>query len=412
MAKDRMLAKTEQKREKIAGERDAANAELQEAKRALAAAQAVTEEAKSAARQTKAAAEEAAEGGGAMDLAEDVIAHLPPEIALDDAAALALGCLLSRESWEAEEGLRQSGMQVLEDRATRRGEIPNDVGGDDHCQFRSLARQLRLSGFPRYAEIGHDTVRQDIVRYMRKNRRMAIDAQGGTMEGFAELKSGEKDFEAYLKRMAGRQWGDHLTLRCAAALYKARIHVLSSLPSWGDSPKLIPPIDKDVTVVRDLHLGHYYERHWVSIEPMPGQPAQQPAPAPAVEGETRLAKPDVGRRKACRSLVSADFGQVSSDLDLTSSDFAVFTPGLPKSAETRRRQATSDFGLTSSDFGLTEVCRNQTSTRLRQTSPDLALPDRSLTRSDVGRPRDVRPKSAEVRFRQASAGVETWRSLT
>eukprot|EP00660_Eupelagonema_oceanica_P005007 gene5007-5600_t len=99
------------------------------------------------------------------------------------------------------------------------------------------------------------------------------------------------DFDAYVERMEGREWGDHLVLLAIGSLHSADVKVWSSAPS-ADLPTVYRPLGPEVMVTRTLSLGHYHEYHWLSAEPRRGadppaaHEAQRP-PAPEVQrGET------------------------------------------------------------------------------------------------------------------------------
>eukprot|EP00666_Eupelagonemidae_sp_cell4sb_P000644 gene644-665_t len=89
--------------------------------------------------------------------------------------------------------------------------------------------------------------------------------RGEVPGAFVYFVGSAQDFDAYVKRVEGKEWGDHLTLLAAGCVYSAVIRVWSSLPSW-DAPRTFPPIDPDVQARRKLTLGHYHEWHWASVE--------------------------------------------------------------------------------------------------------------------------------------------------
>ena len=63
-------------------------------------------------------------------------------------------------------------------------------------------------------------------------------------------------------------WGDHVILWAAANCYQIAIHVISSLPGYGEV--IIKP-DCPFDQSKHLVLGHVHEVHYVSLQPLQGR---------------------------------------------------------------------------------------------------------------------------------------------
>ena len=81
---------------------------------------------------------------------------------------------------------------------------------------------------------------------------------------------GYQSWPQFLEEMAkDGTWGDHVVLLAAANNYKTPIRVISSLTDREVivvSPN--PPVSQGT---QPLVLGHVFEYHYVSLEPMPGK---------------------------------------------------------------------------------------------------------------------------------------------
>eukprot|EP00662_Eupelagonemidae_sp_cell21_P035192 gene35191-17694_t len=287
-AKEKLIAKLEQKLDTLRDQIKDVQGKHENAKITFATAQTATAVAESA------AAEEEKKKKQAVPVVP------PAAMEVDGAAAQAVADM---EHWLHEEratyeskisyAIAQSLLEVP--KAVLRGRLEKqklrikDNAGDDHCQFRAGARQLRLAG----EDVSHDQLRKDCVRFLRKNRK--------TLVGDTPIQSfvgSAAKFDAYLTRMEGNEWGDHLTLLAMLTMYKAKGVVFSSLDSWGDAPKEFFPLKRYLPLVdwegevsdggktdKELKFGHYHEYHWVSAEP------EQAAPPPAATAPVTAAAP-------------------------------------------------------------------------------------------------------------------------
>ena len=274
-SKERAAEKAEAKLEKLRAERAEAAQLYEQAKISLATAQTTTSVAEDAA--AKDAADKAQRKAGAIDADAGAPPPAPQSVDGparrrwdDDASAAAqllkdtaAATFLSKEVYTAHKKQLDPATAALRSKAADEGLRIQKIFGDGHCQFRALARQLRRLG----VNIEHDKLRADCVRWLRAHRSMSI---GGTpLESFTH-----QNFDAYLRRMARSEWGDHLTLLAVGSMHAAKIRVISSLESW-ERPQDFEPLDPDVRWNKVLTIGHYHEYHWVSLEPM----AKAPAPA-------------------------------------------------------------------------------------------------------------------------------------
>eukprot|EP00662_Eupelagonemidae_sp_cell21_P056130 gene56130-15472_t len=84
----------------------------------------------------------------------------------------------SKLAYAADQAALAPAKDTLRTRMRADAMAPHDVPGDDHCQMRSAARQLRLLGKRIDAEwlksISHVEVRRDAVQQLRKIRQKRI----------------------------------------------------------------------------------------------------------------------------------------------------------------------------------------------------------------------------------------------
>ena len=128
-----------------------------------------------------------------------------------------------------------------------------NVGGDDNCFFRALAKQVYSD------EQEHGRARQETIRYMREHRE--------EFEHFVH----DVDFDSYVDNMSmeGTYVEGQFEIQAAANTFNVRIKVYGR--SRDHDRTFTPLIDNLET--RDVYMAHYQAaQHYVVLEQMDRAP--------------------------------------------------------------------------------------------------------------------------------------------
>lgn len=132
-------------------------------------------------------------------------------------------------------------------------------------------------------------MRDQIVKWLKKNNSKPMDdgslGEATTLMTAAGCTS-TRGWKAYCNKMAmaGKTWGDQVTLVAACAVFNAEISVISSLRD--DCIQTIQcPAFWGIAVERTLVIAHYAEYHYASV--------QEKQYSDVVEGNISTTKSDV-----------------------------------------------------------------------------------------------------------------------
>lgn len=135
-----------------------------------------------------------------------------------------------------------------------------DTPSDGNCQFSAIAQQLQLQLNQHYSAF---QVRKAIVDFLRKNKIIL------GVDGLVDLSQFVDDWDVYLNQMEQEgEWGDHITLFAAPAVFQTTITLLSD--SLANVITIQPP--PGTQSLANLLLGHVSELHYVgliNIQPAP-----------------------------------------------------------------------------------------------------------------------------------------------
>ncbi|XP_071785767.1 uncharacterized protein [Asterias amurensis] len=133
-----------------------------------------------------------------------------------------------------------------------RGDTPRD----SNCLFHVLVDQLSRAKVN--SRLDHRQLRHQLVDHLRRN---PTNSDGEHLQSFLYVMT----WEEYLNRMEENEWGDQFILQAFSSLYQATIHIISSL---GENYNYIVTPIAETPRGQELILGHMFERHYISLEPL------------------------------------------------------------------------------------------------------------------------------------------------
>jgi len=154
---------------------------------------------------------------------------------------------------------------LLTNRLHENGRVMQPVDDRGHCQFDSIAKQLRRFGVLKT----YRDVRRDVAGWLRQNPSFKL-ANGTAISEYLDRSHDARTWEDFcdlvedVTEATSPFWGNHLTLLAAANVYEWPIRVWSTHEGqlWED----IDPVDKESGRRKlRLEIAHQPEFHYVSV---------------------------------------------------------------------------------------------------------------------------------------------------
>eukprot|EP00665_Eupelagonemidae_sp_cell47_P002615 gene2615-2029_t len=204
--------------------------------------------------------------------------------------------LLERAQYESriEQAIQASIIEPAIARANARAVAddhdPVDAPRDGHCQMWSVADQLSQQG---EATTAADE-RERLVAFLAapENRKRLVG--GGPDDparcALESVVGTTRQYDAWLERLRGAEWGDYLTLTAFATIHQRRIRVWSD--EW-EQPKVFRPLwgtgQKKAARGRPMGLIYYGWGHYGSSRRRPPPAERAEAAAAEAEAQRRIA---------------------------------------------------------------------------------------------------------------------------